>query len=342
MSQTSTTTHADPGTSVIRGTAWQRLRARVVAAVAWAICRLPERPLLAMADAAGSVAYRVSPARRRLARANLHRVAAWMADQGMGSEEVREAAIDPRALERLVRSAFQHHARYVLELVRAPVMTDAYVRARVTVAAPEVLAEALAAEPVMVIGMHLGAIELPGFYAWGVGRRRGVAPMETVMDPELQRWYAGIRGGLGLRIVGLQEARRELVAALRSGYLVGIVADRDITGGGAEVDLFGHPARLPLGPALLLLEAPAPAYLATVRRTGQGRYIGHVEALPAPPADGSRRARATAFLQSEARAFERAVVQAPEQWHAVFHPIWPDLDGPAQPTQRTETQEEPA
>ena len=163
--------------------------------------------------------------------------------------------------------------------------------------------------------------------------------MEAVVDPELQRWYAGVRGGLGLRIVGLREARRELVAALRAGYLVGIVADRDITGGGTEVDLFGHPARLPLGPALLLLEAPAPAYVVTVRRTDGGRYIGHVEAVPAPPADGTRRARATAFLWSEARAFERAVAEAPEQWHAVFHSIWPDLDGPAR---RPGTQGEPA
>ena len=339
MSEASTTIDGDPGAPAIRGTAWQRLRARAVAAAAWVVCHLPERPLLALADASGSVAYRISPERRRRAPANLHRVAAWLADREMGSEEVRRAAADPRALDRLVRSAFQHHARYVLELVRAPVMTDAYVRDRVTVEAPDVLAEALAAEPVLVIGMHFGAIELPGFYAWGVARRRGVAPMETVMDPELQRWYAGIRGGLGLRIVGLREARRELVAAMRSGYLVGIVADRDLTGGGTEVDLFGHPARLPLGPALLLLEAPAPAYVVTVRRTGHGRYVGRVEALPAPPADGSRRDRATAFLGSEARAFERAVAEAPEQWHAVFHPIWPDLDGPAR---RTGAAEEPA
>jgi lauroyl/myristoyl acyltransferase len=201
------------------------------------------------------------------------------------------------------------------------------------------LAEALAAEPVLMIGMHLGAIELPGFYAWGVARRRGVAPMEAVVDPELQRWYAGVRGGLGLRIVGLREARRELLTALRDGHLVGVVADRDITGGGTVVELFGHPARLPLGPALLLMEEPAPAYVVTVRRSDRGRYIGRVEALPAPPAEGSRRDRAAAFLWSEARAFERAVAEAPEQWHAVFHPIWPDLEGPAR---RTGAEEGPA
>ena len=326
MSDAATTAGAGPAEPIIRGTFGQRIRARVVEALAWVVCRLPEGPLLIAADMAGTVAFVVARGRRRRARANLHRVAAWLAAHDLGDAGARRAATDPRALDRLVRSAFRHHARYLLEVARAPVMTERYVRDRIRIETPEVLAEALASKPVLIIGMHLGAIELPGFYAWGVARRRGIAPMETVLDPELQRWYAGIRSGLGIRVVGVREARRELVAALRGELLVGIVADRDVTGGGTEVELFGHPARLPSGPALLLLEEPAPAYLATVRRSGRDRYIGHVEALPPPPADGSRRQRVTAFLEAEARAFERAVARAPDQWMAVFHPIWPDLE----------------
>jgi hypothetical protein len=34
----------------------------------------------------------------------------------------------------------------------------------------------------------------------------------------------------------------------------------------------------------------------------------------------------TAYLEAEARAFERHIAVAPEQWLAVFHPIWPDLE----------------
>jgi hypothetical protein len=44
------------------------------------------------------------------------------------------------------------------------------------------------------------------------------------------------------------------------------------------------------------------------------------------PASGSRRERVTTYLEAEARAFERFVAEAPEQWLAVFHPIWPDLE----------------
>jgi hypothetical protein len=44
------------------------------------------------------------------------------------------------------------------------------------------------------------------------------------------------------------------------------------------------------------------------------------------PADGSRRERVTRYLEAEARAFERHIAAAPEQWLAIFHPIWPDLE----------------
>ena len=37
----------------------------------------------------------------------------------------------------------------------------------------------------------------------------------------------------------------------------------------------------------------------------------------------------TAFLDAEARWFERQVARAPEQWWAVFFPIWPDLEAEA-------------
>ena len=85
-----------------------------------------------------------------------------------------------------------------------------------------------------------------------------------------------------VRIVGLREARRELLTALRDGVSVGLVGDRDLTGGGLPVTLFGAPAMLPLGPAMLTVESGAPAYVIAVRRVGIGRYRGGVELIPTP------------------------------------------------------------
>ena len=47
------------------------------------------------------------------------------------------------------------------------------------------------------------------------------------------------------------------------------------------------------------------------------------------PAEGSRRERVTATQAELARAFERIVEDAPDQWWAVFFPIWPDLEADA-------------
>jgi lauroyl/myristoyl acyltransferase len=82
---------------------------------------------------------------------------------------------------------------------------------------------------------------------------------------------------------------------------------------------------MPVGPALLALEADAAVYVASVRRAGTGRYRGRLDPLEVP-ASGTRRERATAYLASEVRIFERVVALAPEQWWAMFFPIWPDLE----------------
>ena len=196
---------------------------------------------------------------------------------------------------------------------------------RLIIETPDAVAGAfLPGRPVIFVGLHFGSLELPALLlASRVGG--AVAPMETIADDALQAWFVRTRGAAGIRIVGLREARRELLAALREGVSVGLVGDRDLTGGGLPVTLFGAPAMLPLGPAMLTVESGAPAYVVAVRRVGIGRYRGGVELIPAAP-EGSRRERVTATMAAMAEAFERAIATAPEQWWAVFFPIWPDLE----------------
>jgi KDO2-lipid IV(A) lauroyltransferase len=110
--------------------------------------------------------------------------------------------------------------------------------------------------------------------------------------------------------------------------MVGLVADRVIgRGRGASVELFGAPARLPLGPAALSAATGAPIWLQAVERIGLGRWVGHtVRIEPAPGATG--RAAVRSILEAEARAFERIVARAPEQWSTLFFAIW-DSEGRA-------------
>jgi phosphatidylinositol dimannoside acyltransferase len=102
------------------------------------------------------------------------------------------------------------------------------------------------------------------------------------------------------------------------------VADRDVAGGGLEVPLFGSPAPLPIGPALIAIETGAPLFAVGVRRLPDHRVAGRLLAVPVA-ADGTRRERIAATLAAMAVAFESLIADAPEQWSAVFFPIWPDL-----------------
>lgn len=289
------------------------------------ICALPEAPMWRIADLAGGIGYRVSGSRRDHARRNLRRVVEWMAANGIGEERYRRAATDPRALEGLVRAAFQNHIRSYVEMARAPRFTAAWVADRLVVETPEVVERWLTERRALIlVGMHFGPIEMPGFYAVSL-LGEVAAPMESVSNARIQRFLESTRGTIGVRILGLEDAGKELLALLRSNRPVGLIADRDLGGGGLEVELFGARTRIPAGPVVLAVETGAPIYVAGVRRTGPGRYRGNVRQVTAP--EGlSRRERSRAMVRDEARLFELIVSDAPEQWLAVFHPIWPDLE----------------
>lgn len=291
--------------------------------------RLPERLLITQADLVGEVWSRVTPRRAALASANLRRVCLALAQDGRAaSPRIRRAATDDRALRALVRSAYRHAARYYLEVARAPAFDRAYLEQRLEVENPEVVDAALApGSAPIVVGLHFGALEVPAvFVAHRLGRVVTV-PMEEVPDPGLQAWFVRSRSRVGVRIVTLGAARRELATALARAEPVGLVADRDITGGGIEVPFFGHPAPMPVGPALLAVESAAPVFVGGVRRVGPGRYRGRLVPVETP-ADGPRRERVTELVRRLAAAFEAIIADAPEQWWACFQPVWPDITGP--------------
>jgi phosphatidylinositol dimannoside acyltransferase len=331
-----------------RGTPRQRARVALIRAASWVVCHLPDHVAVAFADIAGGLWYRIAPARAEQGRRNFARVAAHLAAEGRGPDRARAAARDARELERLVRLAFRHDARYYLEILRMPALQPAFLEERVVVETPSEIDEAFSGGPVIFVSAHFGPIELPALYLAHRSGSTFVAPMETVDDPPLQAWFEETRGSLGVRIVGLRSARRELSAALKAGGYAGIVGDRDIGGGGIAVPFFGAPAPFPIGPALLAIETGARIAAVGVRRLPDGRVAGRLTLVPVAAA-GTRRERIAATLTSLAAALEAFIGDAPEQWSGAFFEIWPDLtaeavgpSAPGTPTEPAAPSEEPA
>jgi phosphatidylinositol dimannoside acyltransferase len=296
---------------------------------------LPEAPLVAAADSIGELWYRLAPRKADQARANLRRVCEGLAAQGRGPERARRAATDPAALERLVRACFRHTTRYYLEVARVGSYDVSNVLARLDVVNPDEVRKAMGSgQPIVLLGMHFGAIELPVVWLSHLAGYAVTAPMEAVADPGIQRWFITSRSRVGVNVVPLKDARRTMLRALRRGESVGMVNDRDLTNTGIPVRFFGADAPMSPGPALLAIETGVPVYVGWAVRLKGGRYRGQLVPVPVPET-GSRRERVIALTETVATAFETILADAPEQWWGAFHPIWPDLavDRSPAPTQ---------
>jgi len=310
-------------------TGGERLAAATVAATSSLVCRLPEALLHRLFDLLGAGHYLVARRRRELARKNLARVCGWLTERGMATPRVARAARDQRALEGLVRDAFRHHARYYLEVMRTTTIGDAYLAGHLAFERREQVDGLLAApgEGVagsLFVGLHFGSMELPARYAVVRTGRPVLTLQETLANPALHAWFSRQRAAVGLEIRDPARALRPLVGRIRGGGVVALVADRDLDGTGRRTELFGAPASLPVGAALVAIEAGVPAWAVAARRTGWTTYAVRVEPVEAPP-PGHLRERVPAFLAAEARAFERLIADAPEQWWTVLFPIWEEV-----------------
>lgn len=324
---------ATAGRATRNGSASERLSAATLAAVSWAVCRLPEAPLRGLAEIVGLGWYLVSGTKRSHARRNLRRVATALTAQGKASPRVAAAARSRLALERLVLVAFRHLGRYYFEVARVPAFSRERVTPRIEDRSGGVF-RSLVAEGrgmghgpgtgVILVGLHLGALEFPSFLL----REAGIqvtAPMEVIDNAPMQAYFMRTRSHDGLRLIPQENSVPELEAALGRGYAAGLVSDRVVRGRGGGTTLFGYPLRLPNGSGLLSLETGTPVYTAAVWRLGGGRYAGTMYRVEVPT-DGERTDRLQRFLDALAKAFESLIAEAPEQWWTAFFPLWPDLE----------------
>jgi KDO2-lipid IV(A) lauroyltransferase len=286
---------------------------RAALAVADAIVNLlPARLAYGLADLAGDTWYRVGTSRRRLVTANLARVCAATGRASSGA-----------ALSAMVRAAFRHHARYYLELLRAPRYPLDRIDEIVDVPDWASYEGPLRAGPSMLVGSHLGNFEPFGLFLVVRGIRP-LAPIEEIEPRALFEFLAARRGGGGPELVPVSRSRRALVQRLRAGGMVAIIGDRDLDGDCQPVTLFGHPTTLPIGPAWLAVNHRAALLVGRCLRVGPDRFHAEGTFLEIPDS-GDRREDVRVLVRRIGECFERDIGANPEQWWGAFQPLWPDL-----------------
>lgn len=171
-------------------------------------------------------------------------------------------------------------------------------------------------------------IALPHTGNWDVGGRAmglRVAPVVSVAEhlkpDRLFELFLEHRRQLGMEIIDLSSDHvgRQLTQRLEQNRIVALVADRDLSGGGVEVEMFGRTRRMPAGPALLALSSGAPLLSGPTYTTREG----WVEVLTPVSIEstGKRKDDIIALTRALAAAFERAIAAAPPDWH-LFQPGW--------------------
>ncbi|MFD3720187.1 phosphatidylinositol mannoside acyltransferase [Streptomyces sp. NPDC058674] len=232
----------------------------------------------------------------------------------------------PERLRELSRAGMRSYMRYWMESFRLPTMDPQRFGTDVQMKDDHILREALASGRGVVVALpHLANWDLAG--AWATGHL-GV-PFTTVAErlkPEsLYDRFVAYRESLGMEVLPHSggSAFGTLARRLRSGGLVCLVADRDLSASGVEVDFFGSTARMPAGPALLAQQTGAVLLPATLYYGETPQMYGRIHPAVEVPGTGTRPEKARAMTQAVADAFALGIAEHPEDWH-MLQRLWLD------------------
>ena len=155
---------------------------------------------------------------------------------------------------------------------------------------------------------HAGAV-------FSVRGLKVISVAEHLKPDRLFRRFLKHRESIGLRILDLDAGvMGELRSFLNQGELVALVADRDLSKSGIDVNFFGARARMPAGPAILALETEADLVTVFVSYSQEGLVI---DCAPPIKVDQSaeRKAEIARVTQVMANRFEDAIRANPTSWH---------------------------
>ncbi|WP_448623755.1 phosphatidylinositol mannoside acyltransferase [Geodermatophilus sp. URMC 64] len=239
-----------------------------------------------------------------------------------------------RELDDLTRRALRSYARYWCEAFRLPAIPGERIVRGTETPGIENLEKAAAGGRGVVFALpHSGNWDAAA--VWLIDRLGG--PFMTVaerLEPEsLYRRFLEYRESLGMRVVPLTGGPRPSATVLREWLADGgwacLLVDRDLGATGVPVSLFGRPATMPSGPAVLAAQTGAAIVPAVCQFTEHGWRVTFHPAVHVT--EGRLKDRVAAAMQWVADAFAESIAAQPEDWHMLGR-IWSDV--PRDPPRR--------
>ncbi|MGA1117764.1 MAG: phosphatidylinositol mannoside acyltransferase [Candidatus Nanopelagicaceae bacterium] len=267
----------------------------------WRFVRLlPERKAYSLFNWLSRRAYKKNGRRVQRLRANY-----WTAFPKKSENEIEE----------FVKSGLANAMRYWCDTFRISDWSTTRVATTVTTENNDLFVDSVKSGAGVIIALpHAGNWDHAGLYYCSQGIT--VHTVAEHLKPErLFKKFLAHREGMGMKVLDLQaNVTEELIKRLNEGELIALVADRDLSKSGVEVDFFGARARLPAGPALLAYRTKAHLIAAYVSYTESGIRIAFngpfVVRRDEPEASEVQR-----LTQEIANRFEFDIQQDPTSWH---------------------------
>jgi KDO2-lipid IV(A) lauroyltransferase len=273
----------------------------------WVVRTLPEKSAYSLFYWIGEFAHRKNGKSIQRLRANLHQV-----KPNLNSEE----------LEVLVAEAMSSYMRYWCDTFRIQDWSLERVRKTVTTSNDHLLLEPMHDGRGVVVALpHSGNWDHAGAYFCSLG-----IPLVTVAErlkPEaLFQKFLRHREAMGFEVLSLDSRSFvTLMKRAREKRLIALVADRDLSHSGIDVDFFGSNARMPAGPALLAVKTGIPLIVAHVSYTPTGIHIDFHSVQV--PHGGSEPDLIKNTVQLIADLFAKGISEHPADWH-MLQRIWVD------------------
>jgi KDO2-lipid IV(A) lauroyltransferase len=278
--------------------------------MAWKLLRaLPEKSAYALfKSGSGFLVRRNGKSVQRL-RKNLERVKPGLSESQMRS---------------LLEEGMASYMRYWCDTFRFPNWDKERINSTVTVTREELLLNGIKSGRGVIVSLpHAGNWDHAGAYFCLKGIHL-VTVAERLKPERLFNEFLRYREAMGLEVLALDSRSIVTLAQrLREGHLIALVADRDLSKSGIDIQFFGKPARMPAGPAVLALKTNAIFLTAFVNYTEKGIHITFDEIMI--PESGTQEEKVSILVQKSADNFEQGIRKHPQDWH-MLQRIWIDED----------------
>ena len=231
--------------------------------------------------------------------------------------------ISERELEELTKNGMRSYLRYWFDTFRLNKWSKSRIIETTFVVRENLLRDPIETKEGCIIALpHAGNWDHAAAYFCSTGIPL-TAVVEKLKPEAIFKKFLAYRQSIGIEAISHKEKTIPiLMERLNQGKLIALVADRDMSRNGIEVNFLGGIAKMPAGPAILAIKTGSPLVTAYIRYLDKGIEITFDETIKLPVAGGEDE-QIKIITQSMADNFAKRIKDSPVDWH-MLQRIWVD------------------